>query len=300
MFLGFLMATWTETAHGTHKPSCFRAGSILILGVGPFSVPTLVTISRARRGLLPFATPGKDHAAHRLVQSGARPSRGSANALSARCDWREAQPCWSAIFPTEEHYRWRPHFGIISLVSCTWSAAVRAPSPKPSSAAVIKPIVWTIHLLRYLKPLEVCRHGGFAILTGRSLTYSPRARGRWDAASFHRDIHSELILQGTAPLGTQKPWGHGKSAQAMRGEREVIVVGGSAAGLFTAASVARGGRRVRVLESKPQSNRTAHSLSPINSATRWEIGTREYRQRNSAVELFTDGARRSRDERTHY
>src|SRR5438093_12733199 len=37
-----------------------------------------------------------------------------------------------------------------------------------------------------------------------------------------------------------------------RNDREVIVVGGSAAGLFTAATVARGGRRVRVLESKPQ------------------------------------------------
>src|SRR5438876_3637997 len=37
-----------------------------------------------------------------------------------------------------------------------------------------------------------------------------------------------------------------------RGDREVIVVGGSAAGLFTAARVARGGRSVRVLESKPQ------------------------------------------------
>jgi hypothetical protein len=31
---------------------------------------TLVTISRSRRGLLPFATPGKDHAAHRLANLG--------------------------------------------------------------------------------------------------------------------------------------------------------------------------------------------------------------------------------------
>src|SRR5260221_564716 len=31
---------------------------------------TLVTISRARRGLLPFATPGKDHSAHRLANLG--------------------------------------------------------------------------------------------------------------------------------------------------------------------------------------------------------------------------------------
>jgi UDP-GlcNAc:undecaprenyl-phosphate GlcNAc-1-phosphate transferase len=41
----------------------------LILGVTIFDT-TLVTISRARRGLLPFATPGKDHAAHRLSNLG--------------------------------------------------------------------------------------------------------------------------------------------------------------------------------------------------------------------------------------
>jgi len=42
---------------------------ILILGAAIFDT-TLVTISRARRGLLPFATPGKDHAAHRLANLG--------------------------------------------------------------------------------------------------------------------------------------------------------------------------------------------------------------------------------------
>src|SRR5207302_9002897 len=42
---------------------------ILILGVTIFDT-TLVTISRSRRGLLPFATPGKDHAAHRLSNLG--------------------------------------------------------------------------------------------------------------------------------------------------------------------------------------------------------------------------------------
>ena len=76
-----------------------------------------------------------------------------------------------------------------------------------------------------------------------------------------------------------------------RGEREVIVVGGSAAGLFTAASVARGGRRVRVLESKPQ----------LEPAPRTLIVTNQFRNqmgasaRDSIVneirrfELFTDG-----------
>jgi len=39
---------------------------VLVLGATIFDT-TLVTISRSRRGLLPFATPGKDHAAHRLA-----------------------------------------------------------------------------------------------------------------------------------------------------------------------------------------------------------------------------------------
>lgn len=73
--------------------------------------------------------------------------------------------------------------------------------------------------------------------------------------------------------------------------REVIVVGASAAGLFTAASVARGGRAVRVLESKPQ----------LEPASRTLIVTDHFRSQMSAVaqasvineirrfELFTDG-----------
>src|ERR1700687_3457925 len=76
-----------------------------------------------------------------------------------------------------------------------------------------------------------------------------------------------------------------------RGEREVIVVGGSAAGLFTAATVARGGRRIRVLESKPQ----------FEPAPRTLIVTDQFRNQMGAsaresivneirrVELFTDG-----------
>jgi UDP-GlcNAc:undecaprenyl-phosphate/decaprenyl-phosphate GlcNAc-1-phosphate transferase len=42
---------------------------ILILGVPIFDT-TLVSISRARRGLLPFTSPGKDHTAHRLSNLG--------------------------------------------------------------------------------------------------------------------------------------------------------------------------------------------------------------------------------------
>ena len=41
----------------------------MILGATIFDT-TLVTISRSRRGLLPFAAPGKDHSAHRLANLG--------------------------------------------------------------------------------------------------------------------------------------------------------------------------------------------------------------------------------------
>lgn len=70
MLLGFLMATLAlklrlenaSTVAGWLAP-------VLILGATIFDT-TLVTISRSRRGLLPFATPGKDHSAHRLANLG--------------------------------------------------------------------------------------------------------------------------------------------------------------------------------------------------------------------------------------
>jgi UDP-GlcNAc:undecaprenyl-phosphate GlcNAc-1-phosphate transferase len=70
MFLGFLMATLglkLRLENATHLSSWLAP--VLILSVTIFDT-TLVTISRSRRGLLPFATPGKDHAAHRLSNLG--------------------------------------------------------------------------------------------------------------------------------------------------------------------------------------------------------------------------------------
>jgi UDP-GlcNAc:undecaprenyl-phosphate/decaprenyl-phosphate GlcNAc-1-phosphate transferase len=70
MFLGFLMATLAlklRLSAGNHASALVTP--LLILGVTIFDT-TLVTISRARRGLLPFAAPGKDHAAHRLANLG--------------------------------------------------------------------------------------------------------------------------------------------------------------------------------------------------------------------------------------
>ena len=70
MFLGFLMATLglkLRLLNSEHLAGWLVP--VLILGAAVFDT-TLVTISRSRRGLLPFATPGKDHAAHRLANLG--------------------------------------------------------------------------------------------------------------------------------------------------------------------------------------------------------------------------------------
>ncbi|HYA66516.1 MAG TPA: MraY family glycosyltransferase, partial [Burkholderiaceae bacterium] len=70
MFLGFLMATLAlklRLEQANHISAWLAP--LLILGPTIFDT-TLVTISRSRRGLLPFATPGKDHVAHRLSNLG--------------------------------------------------------------------------------------------------------------------------------------------------------------------------------------------------------------------------------------
>ena len=70
MFLGFLMATLglkLRVENASHLSGWLAP--LLILGATIFDT-TLVTISRARRGFLPFTTPGKDHTAHRLANLG--------------------------------------------------------------------------------------------------------------------------------------------------------------------------------------------------------------------------------------
>jgi UDP-GlcNAc:undecaprenyl-phosphate GlcNAc-1-phosphate transferase len=70
MFLGFLMATLGLKLR-LEQVNHFSAwlAPVLILGAAILDT-ALVSVSRARRGLLPFATPGKDHAAHRLANLG--------------------------------------------------------------------------------------------------------------------------------------------------------------------------------------------------------------------------------------
>jgi UDP-GlcNAc:undecaprenyl-phosphate/decaprenyl-phosphate GlcNAc-1-phosphate transferase len=70
MFLGFLMAILglKIRPEGAGFPVTWLV-PVLILAVPIFDT-TLVSISRARRGLLPFTSPGKDHTAHRLSNLG--------------------------------------------------------------------------------------------------------------------------------------------------------------------------------------------------------------------------------------
>lgn len=70
MFLGFLMATLGLKLRpaSLHSPADWLT-PVLILAVPVFDT-TLISISRARRGMLPFTSPGKDHTAHRLSNCG--------------------------------------------------------------------------------------------------------------------------------------------------------------------------------------------------------------------------------------
>jgi len=70
MFLGFLMAALglkLRLEHATNLAGWLAP--VLILGATIFDT-TLVTISSSRPGLLPFATPGKDHSSQRLANLG--------------------------------------------------------------------------------------------------------------------------------------------------------------------------------------------------------------------------------------
>src|SRR5947208_5929173 len=70
MFLGFLMATLGLKLR-LAESNVLSAWVVPVLALGATIFDTtLVTISRSRRGLLPFASPGKDHTAHRLANLG--------------------------------------------------------------------------------------------------------------------------------------------------------------------------------------------------------------------------------------
>jgi len=69
MFLGFMMATLGLKLHAGAASLNAAFVPVFVLAVPIFDT-SLVVISRTRRGLLPFASPGKDHTSHRLTVLG--------------------------------------------------------------------------------------------------------------------------------------------------------------------------------------------------------------------------------------
>jgi flavin-dependent dehydrogenase len=83
----------------------------------------------------------------------------------------------------------------------------------------------------------------------------------------------------------------GSSPGSARDKKEVVVVGGSAAGLYTAACVAQGGRAVRVLESRPTLDPTPRTLIVTDHFRRQVNGAAGASVLNEIrrFELFTNG-----------
>lgn len=67
MFLGFMVGALAVKLRPTHAPQTVAWMIPLLVLAVPIFDTTLVIVSRSRRGLLPFASPGKDHTAHRLA-----------------------------------------------------------------------------------------------------------------------------------------------------------------------------------------------------------------------------------------
>jgi len=69
MFLGFMVATLGLKLRLIDVPEATSWMIPVLLLIVPIFDTTLVSISRTRRGLIPFASPGKDHTAHRLANT---------------------------------------------------------------------------------------------------------------------------------------------------------------------------------------------------------------------------------------
>ena len=82
-----------------------------------------------------------------------------------------------------------------------------------------------------------------------------------------------------------------KDRRREKDDEDVIIVGGSAAGFYTAAKVARGGKRVRVLESKPGFEPVPRTLI-VTDHFRKQLGASANESVLNEIrrfELFTDG-----------
>jgi UDP-GlcNAc:undecaprenyl-phosphate GlcNAc-1-phosphate transferase len=82
MFLGFMAATLGLKLRLHSVPESTSWMIPVLLLMVPIFDTTLVSVSRTRRGLIPFASPGKDHTAHRLANVGLG-QRGAVLALYA-------------------------------------------------------------------------------------------------------------------------------------------------------------------------------------------------------------------------
>lgn len=70
MFVGLMMATLGIKLRFSELPQLTSWLVPVLALIVPIFDTTLVTLSRLRRGLVPFSSPGTDHAAHRLVNLG--------------------------------------------------------------------------------------------------------------------------------------------------------------------------------------------------------------------------------------
>ena len=76
----------------------------------------------------------------------------------------------------------------------------------------------------------------------------------------------------------------GLESRKMRDRSEVIVVGGSAAGLSTATHLANGGKAVRVLESRPDLDPVNRTLIVTDHSWAWRQTAADYASRPTAPE----------------
>lgn len=137
MFLGFLMATLGLKVRpaGDPYPGMWLV-PVLILGVPIFDT-TLVSISRARRGLLPFACPGKDHSAHRLSNLGLG-HRGAVLIMYLAAACAGTLGYWATHIPPSGEYAILAVAGALAILSLLFLEATpyerQAKLPKSSVA----------------------------------------------------------------------------------------------------------------------------------------------------------------------
>lgn len=137
MFLGFLMATLGLKIHpaANELPGTWLV-PIVILGVPIFDT-TLVSISRVRRGLLPFASPGKDHSAHRLANLGLG-HRGAVLIMYVAAICVGGLGYWAAHLPASGEYAILAVAGVLAFLSVLFfeSAPYERQDKLPKSSAV--------------------------------------------------------------------------------------------------------------------------------------------------------------------